>query len=282
MLASSPPLLRSEQPPSPEPPGSPPPAAVLLVTLRLLGYTVDTFGDAERASLAAGVAQLLGCSSSAVLIAAVRSASDDDVAASSGARRRQLVAAGVTQADVFVLVDVAVDAVAAGLAADALAAALATLSQSSLLAYLRDAGLSKLIGAAFSAANAGLHGSDEAAAPALAPQATVILEPTADRSRSSPHAAQLLPLSMRWSVVLAIVVVVAWCGGIACGVRFRHSMHWSSRHAPRASARMPRFRLPALSMSSDDGGGHGTADVKRSDSGVARRTSLLEVQAQRA
>jgi hypothetical protein len=280
VLASSPPLLHSKQPPSPEPPGSPPPAAVLLVTLRLLGYTVDTFGDAERASLAAGVAQLLGCSSSAVLIAAVRNASDDEVAASSGARRRQLVAAGVTQADVFVLVDVAVDAVAAGLATDALAAALATLSQSSLLAYLRDAGLSKLIGAAFSAANAGLHGSDEAAAPV--PQPTAILEPASDRSSSSPHAAQLLSLSMRWSVVLAVVVVVAWCGGIACGVRFRHSMHWSSRHAPRASARMPRFRLPALSMSSDDGGSHGTADVKRSDSGVARRTTLLEVQAQRA
>jgi hypothetical protein len=201
---------------------------VLLVTLRLLGYTAETFGTDERANLTSGVAQLLGCSSAALFIAAVRSESDNVVAASSGTRRSGLFAA--TQ-DMFVLVDIAVDAVAAGLAADALAAALAALSQSSLLAFLRDAGLTKLIGAAFSAANIG-RGSDEAAVAAPAPQPGAVLPAAVSySSRSDTRAAQLLSLSMQWSVVLAVVMVVAWFCGIACGVRFRQSIQMT-RYVP--------------------------------------------------
>ena len=243
-------------------------SALLLVTLQLSGYSVDTFGANESALFCAGMSAALGVPTAAVTVVSVR-----DAAAGNETTRRLLAAAE------RVLVDVQLDAVAAGINASALATSLASISAAAMCAALQSAGLSHLIGAALSKITAGpllllARSPPPPPEPASPPDATA--------ARAPRTAVQVLALNSYWGTWMLVTAIPAWIFGLFIGLLLRRPIQHRlavarKRGAPKKSAsqRMPRMRL----FSGDD------ADAKRSGStgsgdfpAPSRRATLLVME----
>jgi hypothetical protein len=243
-----------------------------LLTLQLAGYTAATFGDEESASVTTGVAAMLACNVSAVSLAAVRGSEDAD-AGSKLAVRRLLVAPA------FVFVDVAVDATLAGVRPDVLAASIAGITNSGMLAALRAAGLSQLMSAAMSAVGVGVFiRSPPPAEPLAPPQPAVSQQPRAANAALTAiaPAVPVFAVGSAAGDALVAVLVLSWCLGLAAGVRYHlFTRHKAHAKAATSSRRMPRTRLPSLSLLSSVDDRPLTA-IRRS-----RGASLLSIPAPR-
>ncbi len=219
------------------------------MTLALAGYTPDTFGAEERVSVATAVASLLDCAPAAVAVTGVRDATDTGDAPPGAARRLQAAAGTPVPQSLAagVLVDVDVDAVAAGRDPAALAGRLTGITQAAMFAALRSAGLAQLLDASLRAAVTG------ALAPPPAPPAELAQQPPPRGAVAAAPPVDGAAVPTRifadggggvWPMVFLAAVLTAWLLGLLAGLR----VHCARRSAQQNVLRVRRLRMRAMSL----------------------------------